>query len=75
MISVLLCITGIQTHTQTTFNNLYTSLMTQYEHRQLRDLVLQPPDPDYKDELIVPVEQDIFRASVSFMQTCTMAIC
>lgn len=38
--------------------------MTQYEHRQLRDLVLQPPDPEYKDELIVPVEQDIFRASV-----------
>lgn len=40
--------------------------MTQYEYRQLRDLVLQPPDPEYKDELIVPVEQDIFRASVFY---------
>ncbi|KAJ8659628.1 hypothetical protein O0I10_004607 [Lichtheimia ornata] len=49
------------TNTQTTIDRLNTSLMTQYEHRQLRDLVLQPPDPEYKDELIVPVEQDIFR--------------
>lgn len=52
------------TNTQTTIDRFNTSLMTQYGHRQLRDLVLQPPDPEYKDELIVPVEQDIFRASV-----------
>ena len=61
-------------YTNTCTNNIhyvYVTLMTQYKHRQLRDLVLQPPDPEYKDELIVPVEQDIFRASIN-MQSSTV---
>ncbi|KAI8142804.1 WD40-repeat-containing domain protein [Fennellomyces sp. T-0311] len=30
-------------------------------HWQLRDLIMQPDDPQFKHELIVPVDQDIYR--------------
>ncbi|KAI7847217.1 WD40-repeat-containing domain protein [Circinella umbellata] len=30
-------------------------------HWQLRDLIMQPDDPQFKHELVVPVDQDIYR--------------